>query len=49
MKAMEKKLEKIEDCQYYLKKKTKKVETLDGRIDGIEKEMKEMKEKEEDN
>ncbi|XP_013633384.1 PREDICTED: uncharacterized protein At3g43530-like [Brassica oleracea var. oleracea] len=27
----------------------KKVETLDGRIDGIEKEMKEMKEKEEDN
>ncbi|CAN6835319.1 unnamed protein product [Brassica oleracea] len=38
MKAMEKKLEKIEDCQYYLKKKAKKVE----------KEMKEMKEKEED-
>ncbi|KAG2247196.1 hypothetical protein Bca52824_086824 [Brassica carinata] len=49
MKAMEKKLEKIEDCQYYLKKKAKKVETLDGRIDGIEKEMKKMKEKEEDN
>ncbi|XP_048622874.1 uncharacterized protein At3g43530-like [Brassica napus] len=46
MKVMEKKLEKIEDCQYYLKKKVKKVETLDGRIDGIEKE---MKEKEEDN
>ncbi|CAN6829647.1 unnamed protein product [Brassica oleracea] len=37
MKAMEKRLEKIEDCQYYLKKKAKKVE----------KEMKEMKEKEE--
>ncbi|CAN6814521.1 unnamed protein product [Brassica oleracea] len=38
MKTMEKKLEKIEDCQYYLKKKAKKVE----------KEMKGMKEKEED-
>ncbi|KAL0753286.1 hypothetical protein Bca101_090954 [Brassica carinata] len=47
--GLEKKLEKIEDCQYYLKKNAKKVETIDGRIDGIEKEMKELKEKEREN
>ncbi|KAL0655973.1 hypothetical protein Bca4012_076557 [Brassica carinata] len=49
IKGLEKKLEKIEDCQYYLKKKAKKVETMDERIDGIEKEMKKLKETEKEN
>ncbi|KAL0796311.1 hypothetical protein Bca101_067688 [Brassica carinata] len=40
MKAMEKRLEGIENCQNYLKKKGRKQKAMEERIDGIEKEMK---------
>ena len=40
MKAMEKRLEDIENCQYHLKKNGRKQKAMVERIDALEKEMK---------
>lgn len=49
MKAMEKRVKEIENCQFHLKKRARKQKAMEERLDDIEKEMKKHEREKENN